>query len=288
MKLSTTTLGLQSLFLYLENELLEVGLYENISSGTVDYNGIKLGLFTKSDNEQDISAGHVYRAPFNNLVYESGFNIPSGYPAPILASGIYVNGSFKARNDSVYSHSIDYPEGRIIFNNFQSGELTVHSDYCRKMFTVSAAYPDKVLMLDKDPYNRDLFGKITYPSGSLILPAILIKYNGENRDAFQLGGGQIVRLHIILNVIAFNEYDCSNIVSLIGDKEESSFGVIDFNIAPFPLNERGDYSVNYNNYGQLVANYAKYNAVIANISSRASMAGYPRHIVNLDVDIYKI
>jgi hypothetical protein len=277
---------MQSLILYLENELLQEGMYETITSGNYDYLGNNLAKLEKVSNDINYGDNIVYQSPYRDWVYETSLTMASGYSEPIIASGVYISGVFYGKNDNTYGHYIDYLNGRVIFK--QSHNLSdVYSDYARKIFTIIKTYPNKDVSRNIGQFNRDILTTVGYPSGVLTLPAIFIQCNTQEIDGYQLGGGQKLGISYDLHIMAYDDTDCINLSDFLISKKGGSIKVIDFNNAPFPLNEWGDYSTNYLNYSGLKSAYPIYDAEIIEIRTKRANIGLSRYITTLNVDIFK-
>ena len=127
---------------FLDAELLRDGNYDVITSGTQFYDGQDLSALVP-DLTEDVLAeggylpGQVWQSLFTNWVYQ---NPPALNPSVVLrdwpmafrASGVYIDGAFRLENDPVYPHSIDYLNGRVIFDAALPLSTSVHGDYTYK------------------------------------------------------------------------------------------------------------------------------------------------------------
>src|SRR5690606_8311273 len=132
-----------SLRFFMEQELLRDGNYDVVTSGTAFYDGSDMSRLVPDTNDEilaeigGLAVGQVWQSPFRDWVYE---DVPALNPSVILrqwptafrASGVYIDGAFRATDDPVYPHTIDYLNGRVIFDSALPLETIVQADYTYK------------------------------------------------------------------------------------------------------------------------------------------------------------
>jgi len=253
--------------LAIENELLRDGNYQNITSGLQFYDGSDMSSFVCDDSQQtlaelglidsagNLTTGRVYQSAFKNWVYESGV-VPSnyvllqGFTEPIRVSGVYVEGRFCPTDptdpayDATCAHTIDYLNGRVIFNQSMPANLNVHADFAFKEVAVVTASKFNNQLIEgvletKYTTNPRTANQLVYPSGnSRIMPYPIIFIEDASRDfeAYQLGDRSLIAVdEMVYHVYALDESTRDNLVDLISYQERKRLPIINFNDAPFPL-----------------------------------------------------
>lgn len=95
--------------------LLEAGAYDNVpvtTPGTADpYDDSTM----HPKHMEGVADGRIWGSPHQNWVWETGIDSER---QPIVASGVYVNGSFYAENTvGTYKHFLDFRKGRVVFDS---------------------------------------------------------------------------------------------------------------------------------------------------------------------------
>ena len=262
---------------FLEQELLRDGNYDVITSGMQFYDGNDMSKLVPDTSPEvlaelgGLAQGRVWQSAFRNWVYE---NPPAINPSVILkrwptafrASGVYIDGAFRLEDDVSYPHSIDYLNGRIIFDSALPLDKTVQG-----AFTYNT-----VQILNLREWNNQLrngvlenqfatnpmtAGQLVYPSGTTrlaTLPIIFIENMGRSWDAYQIGDRSLIgRDELVCEIWALDESTRDNLIDVISYEERKSFPIINYNIAPLPLsgikNERSPAWVPYLDLAQNVA-----------------------------------
>ncbi len=199
-----------------------------------------------------ISGAQVWQSPYQEWVYESGITLNSspfisGMAAPIVASGVYVNGSFFSQSAGVSGNQffIDYINGRVIF--IGSGVPTnssIQVEYAYKFFRVD--FSDKFsredieyhaeLELKDNPFTN---GNELYPSGGFAtgsVPVIFLELGEDDATPYELGKRSlIVDQPVTCHVYAYTAWERDAAMDLIRSRRRIHMPMIDFNYAPFPL-----------------------------------------------------
>lgn len=244
---------------WLNNKLLTNGLYVTIPSGDVDIYGNDLSRLV-SFYDGALPSGTVYQSAFKNWVYESGI-IPteSGLAPPVVCSGVYVNGIFRAKDttsplySAAYAHSIDYPNGRVIFDNVINA--TVQAEFSYKTVAVSHASEknneNRALLIEtarKD--NPQASGADIYPSAtSRTLPAVFIDIIDRRSSGYELGSSSLVSEFFgVFHIWSRDDFVQDLIEDILTDAQHSVILGINFNDAPYPLNYIGDTNGPFESY----------------------------------------
>jgi len=234
--------------LFVDMHMLREGAFTNIASGSQFYDGSSLSLLlpdTSADNIlYGIADGQVWQSPYRQWVYESGVpldgtNIPS---PPVVASGLYIEGAFRATDDATFGHTIDYINGRVIFNSPQSLDLQVHAEFSAREvrvgfehdFNQQFDFNTQELQFSTNPLTSM---QLVYPSGNIqSLPAIFIEVDNRTLEGYELGNrSATITDQVKFHVWALDDVQRDNIVDILTGQWRKSLPMIDFNVAPLPL-----------------------------------------------------
>jgi hypothetical protein len=243
-----------SMRMHIEQELLRDGNYDVVTSGTAFYDGSDMSILIPDASETtlaelgNLSAGQVWQSAFRNWVYE---DVPALNPSVVLkswpiafrASGVYIDGAFRAPNDSVYPHRIDYLNGRVIFNSPLPLEKRVNADFSYKTVNVLGLREFNNQLRDASIEqgflsNPRTHGQLIYPSGSklLTLPSIFIEDIGRKFGAYQLGDRSLIcRDEIHFEIWALDENSRDNLIDVVSFQQRKNIPILNFNIVPLPL-----------------------------------------------------
>lgn len=244
-----------SMRFFLEQELLRDGNYDVVTSGLQFYDGSDMSRLIPDTSDEVLAeigalvAGQVWQSPFKNWVYEDvpALNpsvVLSKWPVAFRASGVYVDGAFRATNDPVYPHTIDYINGRVIFHSPLSLDARVHADYSYKKVSVLGlrefnAQLRTATLEQQYLTNPRTANQLIYPSGTTRitpLPIIFIEDVGRRFGEYQLGDRSlIVRDELSFEIWALDEGTRDNLIDLVSFQQRKSFPIINYNIAPLPL-----------------------------------------------------
>jgi hypothetical protein len=260
---------------FLDAELLRDGCYDVITSGTTFYDGTDMSLLVPDTHPEvlaelgNLAPGRVWQSLFGNWVYQ---NPPALNPSVVLqhwptafrASGVYIDGAFRLENDPVYPHSIDYINGRIIFDSPLSLDATVHGEFTYKTvqilslreFNNQLRFGVLEQQYKTNPYTA---GQIIYPSGTTRiapLPIIFVENMGRQFSAYQLGDRSLIaRDALVCEIWALDESTRDNLIDLISFQQEKSFPILNYNIVPIPLSGiKNELSPDYVPYISLAQN----------------------------------
>ena len=128
-------LGVQD---FLSWGLLNIGAFQNITrspatSGSFADGHSRYRLRNSDDPSYD--AGQVWEGFRNDWVWESGVSYQN--TKPIQVSGVWIDNYFYEPTDSTYSHFIDYPNGRIVFDYGVPTTKRVETNFTHRTVGVS-------------------------------------------------------------------------------------------------------------------------------------------------------
>ena len=198
-------------------------------------------------NDPDFLDGQVYQSQYKNWVYEEDIAVPSGFIGPTLASGVFVNSVFHPRIDLVYGHSIDYPGGRIIFDDETA---VVMGDLVQAAFGVRRVQVEETnndiipLINDLLVSNPEIAAPHALPSG-IHLPAVYIERARGTSRGLALGGGKITTREINFHILTKHANDIKPISFTLSELEDTPLELVNWDTAPQPLDEFGDKTSGY-------------------------------------------
>jgi len=249
--------------LWLEDILLRDGFYSTVNTGETDIYGRDISLLQLSEDES-FPDNTVYQSAFKYWVHESGIQPSYSIAAPLLVSGVTVDGTFYPKDsaapgyNATFAHRIDFRNGRILFNNPIAANSVVQAEFSYKH--VAVEFTDRFENELEDYYfqtsykdNPQQTGVITYPiKNSVTLPAITIDFRNSEALGYELGSavGQ-QELRGTFHIWTADSADKDMIEDLILSKTRSVLPGIDFNAAPMPLDMWEDKNPAFTSYEDL-------------------------------------
>jgi len=251
---------------YFNWSLLNKGNFHNVtipSSGQYGGNKEKLQLV----KDERYSSGQVWQGFRNNWVWESGVGTAL---QPISISGVYVNNTFYPSSTSgTYSHYIDYPRGRVVFNSPIATTSIVKAEYSYKYINVVDANEVPFLRelqtgsfrLDSSTFASASSGEYAIsPDKKIQTPAIAVEVTSATTyQPYQFGGGQYTRTKVICHVMADSDKTATKIATIIGMQNEKAVETFDVNQISnnnlSPLNYQGSIASGAMTHPQMVERY---------------------------------
>ena len=288
---------------WLNNELLKDGFYTTINNGDVNSYGENLSIL-QADEDESYPSLTVWQSAFKEWVYESGIAPTQNIAPPIIASGVYVNGTFYPRHsympgyNASFAHNIDYRNGRIIFASPRSSSDIVSATFSYK--TVSIEFMDAFenennpLLIEtgyKDnPYQS---GILNFPSrDSRVLPLIVIDIGDRTSTGYELGWKSLTYdFKGSFNIWSRDAHIKDMLEDLLASKERDVILATNFNSAPFPLDYMGDKNLAYTSYASYASmwnNFFWHRIYLEDISVRREIPSYnvERSRVDFTAKIY--
>jgi hypothetical protein len=268
LKLKFRSLLKLNMRLFTDMAFLREGAFFNIPSGTQFYDGSDMSVLLPDISADDtlfnISDGQVWQSPFRQWVYESGVPLDGTEVelSPALASGVFVEGSFRSPGDPEFGHTIDYINGRVIFNDPQPIGLKVNATFSYREVRLGFEHDfnqqfQRGFLESKYTTNPSTSMQIVYPSGfAQPFPAVFIEVDERDQEGYELGNrSAIIRERVKLHIWALDDIQRDNIVDVLMAQWEKNLPIIDFNIAPLPLSGiHNTLSFEYIPYQKLLAN----------------------------------
>jgi hypothetical protein len=299
--------------LFLDMHMLRESSFTNVGSGSLFYDGSDMSVLLPDTEADDTlfgtTNGQVWQSPFRQWVYESGVPLDGTNVSlpPVVASGVYIQGAFRPTNDPQFGHTIDFINGRVIFDSPQSLDLQVHAEYSARQVRIGFEHDfnqqfNKGYLESKYGTNPLTSNQLVYPSGNFQpFPAVFIEVGNRTMTPYELGNrSAIIKDKIILHIWALDDLQRDNIVDILTSQWRKPVPMINFNRAPLPLS--GIYntlSPEYVPYQEMLRNNklittvgsgvpVQYTAYITNVEAdNINVAQeYERAIVTFEVDVY--
>ena len=168
------------------------------------------------------TSGKVWEGYRQNWVWESG--VDGTTEQPISISGVFVDGEFYATGNATKPYYIDYPNGRIVFDDAQSSTANVQLEYSHKWLQVVPAEGISWFRQIQSRSFRNESGFQVANSGGwailgdsrVQLPALAVEVvPPRSLEGYQLGGGQLVNNDIVFYAITENHWECANIMDSV-------------------------------------------------------------------------
>ena len=237
------------------------GFFNYESSGNNHYGQDETRM--KPVHDPNYTDGKVWEGRRLDWVWESGVQYD---PAPIPVSGVRVNGTFYPSDTTgIYSHYVDYPNGRVIFPSGLSTSAIVqvnHSPRYVSFKTGDQPWLSRVLQNTNKDNGFDIVAsgnRIVMGDVRVQLPTVIVEA-GPNRGTspLQLGGGEWADEDVTFTILASNSFERNNIFDWLCNQYQKSIYMYDMNTVLasglYPLDYRGSVVNNLGRYPDLVEN----------------------------------
>jgi hypothetical protein len=233
---------------FLEKELINDGLYFNVSSGTIDVQDNLVGTLKRVNST-------TYESYFDRWIYESDASGVSPYTTTV-ASGVYVNGTFHAKGAAPYSPSINYNEGKVTFGSGVPDGATVAVDFSYKHVVVDFPKSNIINLLYSSARDMVDFTTHAYPSGNQRqVPRLVIDLQKGDDEPFAIGGPKQYNQQVVFHILTNTTHELDQIVDILREKlNRIAIVGVDFNKVPQILDYKGDKASTYMSYTDLQNN----------------------------------
>ena len=143
-------------------------------------------------------------------------------------------------NDTTYSHFVDYPNGRIVFDYGIPIGNKIEANFTHRTVGITLASEDYVQELMFNAYDmEDLNTYLMASSGArnqlgnrrLQLPIIALEMvSSPARKGYQLGGGDIVYSDMLFHIFSDNEFEKNNLKDVLLSQSEKAIHLINRSI----------------------------------------------------------
>lgn len=272
-----TTFGDATVTTHIRENLISFFDYGIVSkSGFINIEIPSTGYYGGNDqqlrpvNDPRYTNGQVWEGFRSNWVWESGIGAltsnDNAYPG---VSGVYINSTFyPVSTTGEYSHYINHPLGRVIFNSPISTDSTVECNFSYKYVNVTRV--DGLEWFKQIQENSERSDNTNFINNSgewgilgdnrLQLPAIGVELvNARRMRPYQLGGGQTVFTDFLFHCVAEDIYTRDHLVDIIclqNDKVLKAYNLDDISANDaFPLDYRGVPTSGALTYPNLISEY---------------------------------
>lgn len=237
---------------FLDWAFLEIGAFVNVTIPTSGAYGGNVHQL-QCQNDPNYASGQVYQGFRQDWVWETGLIYSS--VQPINVSGVIVNNTFYPTGTTgTYAFAVDYPRGRIVFNNPLPANSTVLAQYSYRNVQVTNADASWYRQLQFDSLRVDSPQFSQFGSGDwnnlqdtrLQLPAVVIELIPEGtRIAYELGSyGEWVYQKCLFHIFAEENWWNKQLRDILYKENEHTIYSFDLNLVAsgnvFPLNAQGD------------------------------------------------
>lgn len=200
--------------------LLQIGGFRNVylaASGFYGGDESRLRLV----NDPGYTAGQVWEAPRKDWVWESGITYSV---QPIEISGVWVNATFHPSTGvGPYAHTVDYPNGRVVFSSAISNSATVQVEHSYRRVQIRNTDFPEFVQLELGSYRVD---DPSFLSGSgihtvlgqnrLQLPLVALEVSPRREfTGKQLGGGQWMDQDVFFHIFSERREDRDKLIDVI-------------------------------------------------------------------------
>ena len=223
--------------------------------------------------------GQIWQSTRKDWIWESGI-VHNGY-SPVSISGVVINGTNYALDNTTYKYYVDYNLSRIVFNSAIPTNSALSMNYSYRWVQVYKF--DDANWWQEIQYNTDAnklhfenmnAGDFTMFSMNRIqLPAIIIETVPRSMSRpYRLGDKSlIVEQDLLLHVLAANRAERNNLIDIIRIQQDKVIWAYDTNKVVnnevFPLSFNGSLNPNRKQYSELIrdVNYQWKTCMLQNI-----------------------
>lgn len=257
---------------FLDFGLLNKGGWFDVEIPTSGEYGGDFSVLRLAEDES-YTPGQVWESARKDWVWQSGVEFIDEDDIehePIQVSGVYIDGVFKTFDDADYPHHINFPLGRVVFDEAIPTDSVVQAEYSYKYIQVYKA--NDVPWFQELQYNSfrvDDSHFQEYENGSwsiggqhrIQMPCIILEAvpRGSSRG-YELGSNTlIVSQDVLLHILAESKEDRNKLVSCLMLQNDKAIKLFDSNAIAndeaFPLDYRGMLVDNPKMYPELVDTY---------------------------------
>lgn len=260
---------------FLDWSFLNIGGFVNVKiptsgiSNVGNFNTLKPVFEVTPTTTAAAQVSKLWEGIRKDWVYESGISYNAF--SPIVISGIYLNNIFlpSPTGSGNYGYNINYPLGRIVFNNNVSVTSTVQLQYSYRYVQTYKANESiwwkEVQSETYNPANYKASGDYSITANHRVqLPSVIIETIPRTvLVPYELGTTKnIVIQDLFLHVFAENPAHRNNILDILVAQKDKSFNLYNIDEVTkqrvFPLNIYGNINPTGLNYPNLCNTHKKY------------------------------
>jgi hypothetical protein len=252
----------ENLMSYLSWGLLQAGNFTNVTIPTTGvYSGLDHVLTMVPDSGYD--RGQVWGGFRKDWVWESGVGaLVSTDDSSPGVSGVYVDNTFyDTSTTGTYSHFIDHPNGRVVFDSAIATSAAVHAEFSYKTVTIQRANGlPWFAKVQADSERSDKAVPNELPQNRIQLPVIGIEViPGRNFEGYQLGGGSYCYTDLLIHCVAETDYERDHLVDIVSFQNQKDLRMYNLNTivdsGALPLDYRGVPASGAGRFPDLQADY---------------------------------
>jgi len=240
---------------FLDWSFLQIGAFINVSIPLSNPN-IGYHKLIPISGDPSLTYPRVWQAARKDWVYETGISYKNISPTSI--SGIYLNDTFLSApsGSGSYSYSLNYPEGRVTFNNNVSASSKVFMNYSYRLVQIYKSSDNAWWKeVEKNNYNPS-----NYLSNDIQLPSIVLQIVPRSFSIpHELGNtANILQQDMLLHIFSENSTQRNNLIDILLKQKDNIIMLYDINKViknnKNSLNFKGEINTNRLNYNQLINN----------------------------------
>lgn len=240
----------------------------HLSDKATAYTNLESTFYNYADER--LTNKTVFGSPFKQFVFNDAV---SGANIITTISG---DGSIIAKGTS--GMKIDYNEGRVIFDNGMSSNLSVSGSFAVKDFNIYISnQTEEELILEGNFENNPRFTTTQQQVKpyDYVTPAVFLSIEGGGNEPYAFGGEDMTTTRIKAVVLAEDVYKLDGILSIFKDSPQTCISKIPFTGAPLgEFNDIKSHYVTGFNYNDVAANYDTdvYHVKVATVSKFSDRA----------------
>jgi len=226
-------------------------------------------------NDPRYNAGQVWEGFRGNWVWQSG--VATEFDPPLVGTdnanpgvtGVYVNDVFHPVTETgTYSHYVDHPQGRVVFDTAIPTTSTVTCAYSYKYVNVTKSdglpwfqeIQKKSERVENSQFHTTSGDWSQLSQNRLQLPALGIEVvNNRSFKGYQLGGSSYVYTDVLFHCISEDDYIRDNLLDIVTYQNDKNFKMYDLNLIAeanaFPLDHRGVPASGALHFPELITQY---------------------------------
>lgn len=163
--------------------------------------------------------GTVWEGKRSNWVWEKNLSVANYQPIQI--SGVYVNNTFvPASSTGSYAHTVNYLDGRVIFNSPIPTSSNIHCNHSFKYINWSTSDAPWFREIVFDSFRPDIIdasGKVNILKKNRVnMPAVIVEVApGRTQKPFSIPRGHSVKQNVNFHIYAENTADRGKLVDMI-------------------------------------------------------------------------
>ena len=232
---------------FLDWSFVNIGGFVNVRIPTSGIAGTQYHKLNLSEDPSNTN-NTVWEAEKKNWVYETGVSYSGS--SPIEISGIYLNNNFLTGPSGfgAYTYSLDYDNGRVLFDNPVSKTSDVHVEYSYRYVQTYKSSESRGLEINDE----------SLAANQVELPAILIEMTDRtDQKPFELGNGRNTFIQdVLFHVLAKNSVQRNNLANALMLQKDKHFQLYDIDKVVrngvYPFDYKGLLNNNRINYNLLL------------------------------------